>query len=40
MQEPNLNQAYSSTADSIHNLFDRAEEGLVIPAYQREYTWG
>lgn len=39
MQEPNLNQAYSSTADSIHNLFDRTEEGLVIPGYQREYTW-
>lgn len=39
MQEPNLNKAYSSTAASIHNLFDRTEEGLVIPAYQREYTW-
>ena len=39
MQEPNLNQTYSSTADSIHNFFDWTEEGLVIPAYQREYTW-
>ena len=39
MPELNLTRAYSSTADSIHNLFDRTEEGLVIPAYQREYTW-
>ena len=39
MPELNLNRAYSSTADSILNLFDRTEEGLVIPGYQREYTW-
>ena len=39
MPELNLTQAYSSTAESIHNFFDRTEEGLVIPAYQREYTW-
>ena len=39
MPELNLSRAYSSTADSILNLFDRTEEGLVIPGYQREYTW-
>ena len=39
MPTPNLSQEYISTAESIHNFFDRAEEGLVIPAYQREYTW-
>ena len=39
MPELNLTQAYSSTAESIQNFFDRTEEGLVIPAFQREYTW-
>ena len=39
MPIPDLNQEYRSTAENIHNFFDRAEEGLVIPAYQREYTW-
>ena len=39
MPELDLTQAYSSTAESILNFFDRTEEGLVIPAYQREYTW-
>ena len=30
---------YRSQGISIRNLFDTAGEGLVVPLYQREYTW-
>ena len=39
MTEINLHKEYSSDGESIHDLFDKAEEGFFVPLYQREYTW-
>ena len=39
MPDIDLHQTYKSTGDSIHNLFDKNEEGFYVPLYQREYTW-
>ena len=39
MPELDLHTAYNSSGDSIYNLFDKNEEGFVVPIYQREYTW-
>lgn len=39
MADINLHNAYDSMGESIHDLFDRTEEGLFVPLYQREYTW-
>ena len=39
MSDIDLHQTYKSTGDSIHNLFDKNEEGFYVPLYQREYTW-
>lgn len=34
-----LHKAYQSLGESVHDLFDRTEEGFFVPLYQREYTW-
>ena len=39
MADIDLHKAYNSLGDSIHDLFDRTEEGFFVPMYQREYTW-
>jgi len=39
MPNIDLHRAYNSIGDSIHNLFDKTEEGFFVPLYQREYTW-
>jgi len=39
MADINLHSAYESIGESVHDLFDRTEEGLYVPLYQREYTW-
>jgi hypothetical protein len=39
MSDIDLNNAYNSIGESIHDLFDQIEEGFFVPLYQREYTW-
>ena len=39
MSDIDLNNAYNSIGESIHDLFDQIEEGFYVPLYQREYTW-
>lgn len=39
MPDINLYKSYNSRGDSVHDLFDRREEGFFVPLYQREYTW-
>ena len=39
MPDLNLKNAYNPTGVSVHDLFDRTEEGFFVPLYQREYTW-
>ncbi|MBZ0259259.1 MAG: DUF262 domain-containing HNH endonuclease family protein [Hyphomicrobiales bacterium] len=39
MPDIDLHKAYDSMGESIHDLFDSAEEGFFVPLYQREYTW-
>lgn len=39
MADIDLHKAYNSLGDSVHDLFDRTEEGFFVPLYQREYTW-
>lgn len=39
MPDIDLYKAYDSKGESIHDLFDSAEEGFFVPLYQREYTW-
>jgi hypothetical protein len=39
MPDINLHKAYDSMGESVHDLFDRTEEGFFVPLYQREYTW-
>ena len=39
MPNIDLYKAYDSIGESIHDLFDRTEEGFLVPLYQREYTW-
>ena len=39
MPSIDLHSEYNSDGQSIHDLFDRHEEGLFVPRYQREYTW-
>lgn len=39
MADIDLSKAYISLGDSLHDLFDRTEEGFFVPLYQREYTW-
>jgi hypothetical protein len=39
MPDISLHKAYDSEGESVHDLFDRTEEGFFVPLYQREYTW-
>ena len=39
MPDFDLHREYSSSGESIADLFDSVEEGFFVPAYQREYTW-
>ncbi len=39
MPNIDLHKAYNPIGESIHDLFDRTEEGFFVPLYQREYTW-
>jgi hypothetical protein len=39
MPDIDLHKAYDSIGESVHDLFDRTEEGFFVPLYQREYTW-
>ena len=39
MADIDLNNAYNSFGESIHDLFDQIEEGFFVPLYQRDYTW-
>ncbi len=39
MPDIDLHKSYNSLGESIHDLFDRTEEGFFVPLYQREYTW-
>ena len=39
MTNIDLNKAYNSQGNSVHDLFDKLEEGFYVPYYQREYTW-
>ena len=39
MSKLDLNSAYNSSGESVHDLFDKREEGFYVPLYQREYTW-
>jgi hypothetical protein len=39
MPDIDLHNAYDSTGESVHDLFDKTEEGFFVPLYQREYTW-
>ena len=39
MSDIDWNKTYVSIGESLHDLFDKREEGLFVPTYQREYTW-
>ena len=39
MADLNLQNEYNPAGLSVHDLFDRTEEGFYVPLYQREYTW-
>lgn len=39
MADIDLHKEYSSSGESIQDLFDSTEEGFFVPLYQREYTW-
>ena len=39
MADIDLHKEYSSSGQSVQNLFSRTEEGFFVPLYQREYTW-
>ena len=39
MSDIDLYRAYNSYGENVHDLFDKIEEGLFVPLYQREYTW-
>ena len=39
MKDIELHKEYATSGQSVHDLFDRREEGFYVPLYQREYTW-
>lgn len=39
MSDINMDKAFHSMGESIHDLFDQIGEGFFVPLYQREYTW-
>ena len=39
MSKLDLHNDYNPIGESVHDLFDRTEEGFFVPLYQREYTW-